>query len=263
MVRQEFVIVTGAGSGIGKEFTRLFLQDGAHVLAVSLLAEELTALEQEMSGIGGKLQTRAQDLSEASAAEMLLAFCDEQGWEIETLVNNAGFATFGDVTDTDLARIETMLRLNVVTVTKMSALFGARMRARGKGSILNVGSTAGMVPSPRFAAYGASKSYVNTFSYALREEMRPYGVNVTCLTPGPVKTNFARAAQIDTFAGKSMLKQWFETGHCATAEEVAREGYRGMRQGKAQVLAGWGSGLAVWASRLLPQHLLPRLTRHA
>jgi short-subunit dehydrogenase len=152
MVQREFVIVTGAGSGLGKEFTRLFLQDDAHVLAVGLLPEELLVLEQEMDGIGGSLVTHVQDLSEPGAAEMLLAFCDEQSWQIDTLVNNAGVGTYGDVVDTDLARIETMLRLNIMTVTKLSALFGARMRARGKGNILNVGSTAGMVPSARLAA---------------------------------------------------------------------------------------------------------------
>jgi short-subunit dehydrogenase len=103
---------------------------------------------------------------------------------------------------------------------------------------------------------------VNTFSYAFREEMRPYGVNVTCLTPGPVRTKFASNAGIDTFAGKSLLKQWFQTKHCAMAEEVARKAYQGMRDGRAQVLAGSGSGLATLVHRLLPQRLLPRLLKN-
>ncbi|WP_033922292.1 SDR family NAD(P)-dependent oxidoreductase [Sphingomonas sp. 37zxx] len=263
MSQQEFAIVTGAGSGIGRELTRLFLQDGATVLAVSLVAEELTALEAEMAGTGGTLITRTQDLSELDAAETLLAHCDAQGWTVDTLVNNAGFATFGDVVDTDLARIQTMLQLNVLTVAKLSAVFGARMKARGAGNILNVGSTAGMVPSPRFAAYGASKAFVNAFSYAFREELRPHGVNVTCLTPGPVQTKFASTAEVDTFEGKSMIKQWFATGHVATAADVAREGYDGMRGGKAQVLAGTGSGLAALVMHLLPASLIPRLVKNA
>lgn len=262
MSRQENVIVTGAGSGIGKAFTRLFLADGAHVLAVSLLPEELDRLRDEMADVGGTLVTHVQDLSAPGAAEALLAHCDAQGWQVDTLVNNAGFATFGDVVDTDLMRIETMLRLNVITVTALSSLFGARMRERSSGTILNVGSTAGMVPAVRFAAYGGTKAYVNAFTVALREEMRPNGVNVTCLAPGPVQTKFAETAKIDSFDGTSMLKKWFASGRGSTAEDVARAGYDGMREGKAMVLAGTGSGLAALAQHLIPQSLLPRLMKN-
>jgi short-subunit dehydrogenase len=262
MSQQEMVIVTGAGSGIGKSFTRLFLADGAHVLAVSLVPDELDRLREEMAGVGGTLVTHVQDLSVPGAAEALLAHCDAQGWQIDTLVNNAGFATFGDVVETDLSRIETMLRLNVMTVTALSSLFGARMRTRGRGNILNVGSTAGMVPAVRFAAYGATKAYVNAFTVALREEMRPHGVAVTCLAPGPVQTKFAEAAEIDRFDGTSMLKKWFASGRGSTAEDVARAGYDGMRDGKAMVLAGTGSGLAALARHLVPQSLLPRLMKN-
>lgn len=262
MSRPEQVIVTGAGSGIGKAFTRLFLADGAHVLAVSLVPEELDRLRDEMAGLGGTLDIHVQDLSQPGAADALLAHCDAQDWRVDTLVNNAGFATFGDVIDTDPRRIETMLHLNVIAVTQLSAVFGARMRERGSGTILNVGSTAGMVPAVRFAAYGATKAYVNAFTAALREELRPHGVSVTCLAPGPVQTKFAETAEIDSFDGTSMLKKWFASGRGATAEEVARAGYDGMRDGKAMVLAGSGSGLAALAQHLIPQSLLPRLMKN-
>ncbi|SFB77506.1 SDR family NAD(P)-dependent oxidoreductase [Tropicimonas isoalkanivorans] len=262
MSNQEIAVVTGAGSGIGRELTRLFLQDGAHVVAISLHEEGLASLQEEMANAGGTLTTRAQDLSELDAAERLIEFTDSLGLDVDTLVNNAGYAVFGDAVDVDLGRLEAMTKLNVVTLMKLSVLFGACMKARGKGNILNVGSTAGMVPAARLAGYGATKAFVNAFSYAFRAEMRPHGVNVTCLTPGPVDTKFTKTAGIDTFEGKSMVKKLFETGKVGTPAEVAKQAYDGMRKGKAQVLAGPGAGFASLAMHLLPQSLIPTLVKN-
>lgn len=259
-MNHEQVIVTGAGSGLGREFVKLFLADGASVLAVSLRADELEALRVDCNA-GDRLHTLVLDLSKHDAAEALVAHCGANNVVVDTLVNNAGFACFGDVVDTDPARLENMIMLNVVTLTKLSTLFGKQMQQRGRGNILNVGSTAGMMATVRFAAYGASKAYVNQFSYALRAELAPT-VNVTCLTPGAVSTKFAEAARIDAFDKPSVLKHWFAAGKASSPVDVARAGYRGMRERKAQVLVGLGSTSAWLASRLLPPSLIPRLVKH-
>lgn len=258
----EAVLVTGGGSGIGRELVRLFLDDGARVLVASLVREELDGLTREFAAHGDRLAVLQRDLSRPGAARDLLDWCDANGWEIDTLVNNAGFATYADVVDEDLARVETMIALNVVALTELSALFGARMKARGRGSILNVGSTAGMVASARFACYGGTKAYVNQFTFALRAELKPHGVSVTLLTPGAVGTGFAEAARIDRFSGKSMMKDMFAAGKASTPAEIANAAYRGLRKGKPQVLVGKGARFTGIA-RHLPQWVLPGLVKNA
>lgn len=256
------VIVTGAGSGIGKEFTKLFLQDGSRVLAVSLLQDELDQLGDDLRFGADRLETLAMDLSKPDAAQALLRWCDENDWLPDTLINNAGFACFGDSTDLAPERVANMLELNVVTLTMTSMLFGRRMKERGHGAILNVGSTAGMMPSVRIASYCASKSYVNTFTYALAAELKPYGVTVTCLTPGATQTKFAHAGGIDTFKGKSLLHNMFDNSKAGSPVKVARAGYDALAAGKVHALAGKGAMLAAVASRVISQKRIPMLVKN-
>lgn len=258
----ETAIVTGAGSGIGREFTRLFLEDGSRVLAVSLLESELDSLALEFSSHGDRLLTLTMDLSRHEAALELERHCDEQGLDIDILVNNAGFACFGDLCDLDLDRVTTMIELNAVSLSRMCLIFSKKMKHRGGGSILNVGSTAGMLPAARLSAYAGSKAYVNAFSFALREELAPYGINVTCLTPAAVASKFADSADIMSFQGKSMLKDTFKAGKASLPEDVARAGYDGLRRGKAQVLTGKKAWMVGILARLVPARHLPRLMRN-
>ncbi len=256
------VIVTGAGSGIGREFTKLYLGDGSQVLAVSLLQDELDELNREFGSAAARLQTLQMDLSKPDAAATLLRWCDENDWIPDILINNAGFACFGDAVDLSPERVTNMLQLNVITLTEMSMLFGRLMKERRRGAILNVGSTAGMVPSTRMASYGGSKSYVNTFTYALAAELKPYGVTVTCLTPGATQTKFAQAGGIDTFSDKSMLHNMFDKNKAGSPVEVARGGYQALAAGKTQALVGKGSKLAAVLSRMVSQKRLPALIRN-
>jgi short-subunit dehydrogenase len=263
MSEQDVVLITGAGSGIGRALTRIFLKGGSRVLAVSLLHEELKQLITDFDPKEDRLKTLQMDLSALDAAEKLFAFCSNSNLEVGTLVNNAGFACYGDAVDLVPGRVSSMLAVNVIALTQLSLLFGRQMKQRGRGRILNVGSTAGMVPTARFAAYAGSKSYVNSFSYALRAELAPYGVGVTCLTPGAVATNFAKSADILGFGGKSLMKNTFVAGKAATPAEVAEAAYEGLEKNRAQVLVGRGSRLAAVLSRLIPQRWLPGLMRGA
>lgn len=256
------VVVTGAGSGIGKEFTKLYLEDGSHVLAVSLLQTELDQLGEEFRFGASRLQTLQMDLATADSAAALLQWCQDNDWFPDILINNAGFACFGDAVDLSPERVANMLELNVITLTITSMLFGREMKERGHGAILNVGSTAGMIPSTRMASYCGSKSYVNTFSYALAAELKPYGVTVTCLTPGATQTKFAQAGGIDTFTGKSLLHNMFEKNKAGSPTEVARAGYDALAAGKRQALVGKGAGFAAVASRVVSQKNLPSLVKN-
>ncbi|KUI29239.1 SDR family oxidoreductase [Mycobacterium sp. GA-2829] len=256
------VIVTGAGSGIGREFTRLFLEDGSHVLAVSLLQDELDQLPVDFAFAATRLQTLQMDLAKPHAAAALLQWCHDNDCFPDVLVNNAGFACFGDAVDLSPQRVAAMLELNIVTLTMTSMLFGREMKQRRRGKILNVGSTAGMVPSMRFASYGGSKAYVNAFTYALAAELKPFGVTVTCLTPGATQTKFAQTGGIDAFGGKSMLHSMFKKNKAGSPAQVARAGYDALAAGKNNALVGTGSKFAVLASRLVAQHRLPHLVKN-
>jgi uncharacterized protein len=256
------VVVTGAGSGIGKEFTKLYLEDGSQVLAVSLVQDELDQLNEDFAFGASRLQTLQMDLGKPDSAAALLQWCQENDWFPDILINNAGFACFGDAVDLSPERVANMLELNVITLTMTSMLFGLQMKERRRGAILNVGSTAGMVPSVRMASYCGSKSYVNTFTYALAAELKPYGITVTCLTPGATQTKFAQTGGIDSFAGKSLLHNMFEKNKAGSPAEVARGGYDALAAGKSQALVGKGSRFAAILSRAVSQKRIPTLVRN-
>ena len=256
------VVVTGAGSGIGKEFTKLYLEDGSSVLAVSLVQSELDQLIEDFRFGASRLQILQMDLAKPDAPAALLQWCQDNDWFPDILINNAGFACFGDAVDLSPERVANMLELNVITLTMTSMLFGRQMKERGHGAILNVGSTAGMVPTTRMASYCASKSYVNTFTYALAAELKPYGVTVTCLTPGATQTKFAQAGGIDTFNGKSLLHNMIEKNKAWSPAVVARGGYDALAARKRQALVGKGANFAAFLSRAVSQKNLPNVIRN-
>jgi short-subunit dehydrogenase len=257
----ETAVVTGAGSGIGREFVQLLIADGSPVLAVSLLQAELDQLRHDVPAPEGQLSTLCMDLSEPDGAERLLAWCHERSVTVGMLINNAGFACFGEAVNQEASRVASMIALNVTTLTKLAILFGAEMKRRRRGRILNVGSTAGMVPYPNMAAYCATKAYVNSFTLTLAAELRPHGVIVTCLAPGATQTRFAEAGGILAFDGSSRMKDLFVAGQAGSPTEVARAGYRGLLAGRNFVLTGKLSVTASLVNRLLPQAVIPGLRR--
>jgi uncharacterized protein len=252
MTGTPIALVTGAGAGTGREYVRLLLADRVKVIAVSLLDDELRALRDEFDPTGDRLVVKQADLAEPDSAEKLLAWCDEHGYQVDTLINNAGFAAYGSPTEIDLSKLERMLTLNVVTSTKLSMIFGRRMKERGSGRILVMGSSAGYSPTVRFAAYGASKAYTNTFSLALGAELEQSGVRVTCVAPGSFRSNFAATADVTGFHGKSMMKRIYEREKL-DAPAVALAGYRALQKGKPMVTVG-SKGLA---AKVLARALSP------
>ena len=256
----ETALVTGAGAGTGREYVRLLLNDNVRVLAVSLLKDELDDLILELDPGDGRLVVKQMDLSEPDAAEQLLAWCDEAGYEVDILVNNAGFAVYGLPTEADISKVEKMLMLNVLGSTMISTLFARRMKTRGSGRILVMGSTAGYAPAMRLAAYGASKAYTNVFSFCLGAELRGSGVSLTLVAPGSFRSNFAAAADISTYEGRGLMRKLYESEKLG-AEQVARAGYRAMRKGKASVTVGGKGHGAKLFGRLFSPVFLARLSR--
>ena len=183
-------LVTGASSGIGYQYARLLAEKGYDLLLVSNEELRIAEVARELRRqFGVRADGLCRDLSLADAADSLFEYTRQQGFEVEVLVNNAGVFFFDDLTETDSRRIERMIGLHVQTVTMLCRYFGAAMKARGKGYILNMSSMSAGMPFPGISVYAATKSYLKQFSKAIHNELYDYGVRVTAVCPGAVATD--------------------------------------------------------------------------
>jgi uncharacterized protein len=185
-------VVTGASSGLGREFALALAERGHPVLAVARRGERLNALSEEVQARGGRLEPLVADLSTAAGVETLLARAAEL--EVELLVNNAGVASYGPFVSLSPERERELLRVNVEAIVALTRGLLPALLARGQGGVINVASQMAFQPMPYFAAYAASKAFVLSFSEALAEELRGTGVRVTAVAPGFVATEFTEVA---------------------------------------------------------------------
>jgi uncharacterized protein len=247
-------LITGASSGIGLELAHLFARDGYRLV---LLARNRNTLRQ----IGDDLQSRysvtvriaPKDLAHPATPSELYQELQESGIVLDVLVNNAGFGLAGAFQSTDWNHEAEMMQVNMVAATHLTKLFLPQIRAR-EGKILNVASTAAFQPGPFMSVYYASKAYLLSFTEALAEELSGTGVSVTCLCPGPVKTNFQRRAYLE---GTAMVKSPL----MVDVREVARIGYEGMKQGKRIVIPGWKNRVGVEMLRVSPRAVVTKVVR--
>src|SRR5882762_10314548 len=188
-------LITGASSGIGEAFARKLAAQGHSLLLVARSEDKLINLCNELGRINStRAQYVAMDLSDRDAPARLFEETQKRGLEIDFLINNAGFGSMGEFTKLDLERELNMIDLNVRSLVELTHRFLVPMRERKSGSIINVASTAGFQPVPFMATYAATKAFVLSFSEALWEENRTYGVTVMALCPGVTETNFFEAA---------------------------------------------------------------------
>jgi len=247
-------LITGASSGIGAAFARKFAALGRNVLLVARSEEKLITICNELGRMSGiRAQYFAIDLTEPNGPARLFEETKKRGLEIDTLVNNAGFGAMGYFDKLDPARELEMIQLNVTALVDLTNRFLLPMRDRKQGTIINVGSTAGFQPVPFMATYAATKAFVLTFSEALSEENRPFGVHVMALCPGVTETNFFEAAKMDR--PPMRLSQ--------TPEEVVETAIRGLRRRKSVIISGWPNRLTVFAERFFPRAVVLRITGKA
>ena len=242
-----YALVTGASAGLGKEFARLFAKDGHGVVLVARRKNELDALAKTLAD---EHQTKSlvipADLTDPAAPKHIHAEVARAGLEVEFLVNNAGFGSNGKFWELDAQKELGMIEVNVTALTHLTRLFVPDMIARGRGRVLNIGSTAGFQPGPFMATYYASKAFVNHFTEALAFELEGTGVTATLSCPGATETEFAAVAGND----KTAL---FKNGGTADALTVATEAYHAMLAGKASVIHGFKNRAGVQALRLSPR----------
>jgi short-subunit dehydrogenase len=240
-------IITGASAGIGMELTRVFARNG-HVLVLTARREErLRALAAEIAVSGAPAPlVLPLDLAIPGAATRIAQVLAERGLEAEYIVNNAGFGLVGRAAGLDLAEQLAMVDVNVRALTELSLAFADSL-SRLRGGVLNVGSVAGFFPSPRSAVYYASKAYVLSLSEALHHELKPRGVRVTVLCPGPVATEFQARA------GIPHKKISWPLG--VPAARVAEAGYRGLMRGRRIVIPGFWNKVVAALAPIVPRSL--------
>ena len=233
-------LITGASAGIGKEFARYHASLGGDVILVARREDALHELAGELvTKFGVKAFVFAADLGSVEGTTALYNAIKEKGHSVDILINNAGFGFHGLFQEAELGRNLAMIDLNIKSLMTLTHHVLQDMVAKRSGKILHVGSTAGMIPGPYQATYHASKSFVNSFSLALSEELRGKGVTSTVLTPGPVATEFFYVANMKDAKGVQ--------GKLPSAASVAKIGYDGMMSGKLVVfndpklrfLLGW------------------------
>lgn len=247
-------LITGASSGIGREFARYHAGKGGDLIVTARRLESLNTLKAELEDAHRiKVTVIAQDLGSAEQAEELYQRVTETGQPVDILINNAGFGGHGKFHDRDLATDLGMIDLNVKALVTLCHRVGGDMRARSSGRILNVSSTAAYMPGPLQATYFATKSFVSSFSQALAEELRDAGVTVTALEPGFVETEFADRADLN---GTDL------TSSGATPDTVAQFGYDAMLKGQLRAVNDRKLGFALnWVIPNMPRRQMLKMVR--
>ncbi|HYC18644.1 MAG TPA: SDR family oxidoreductase [Pseudolabrys sp.] len=241
-------LITGASAGIGVSLARVFAREGHELALVARRQDRLRTLADEIAATGAcRPIVIAADLLNAGVARQIGETLAAQGAEPQFVVNNAGFGLVGLASTRDRDEQLEMIDLNVRVLTELSLAFVDSL-TRHRGGLLNVGSMAGFLPGPGMAVYYATKAYVLSFTDALHSELKPLGVRVAVLCPGPVPTEFGERAGLKPGMAPGVLTQ--------SADYVAEAGYRGLMDGHRTIVPGALNKLVTLLIRIIPRRLV-------
>jgi len=227
---KKVALITGASTGIGKELANIHAEKGGDLVIIARSKEKLDVLKAEVEqNHSVEVLVIAKDLSAPEAPKEIYNEIKKAGIEIEYLINNAGFGALGKFHELELDRQVNMINLNVTALTVLTRLFLPDFVKKNKGKILNVSSTASFMPGPLQAVYYATKAYVTFLSNALAEELYDTNITVTNLMPGATETEFGAVSGMDK---TEVFK------NTVSARGVADDGYRGLLDGKLDVISG-------------------------
>ncbi|MEX1011291.1 MAG: SDR family oxidoreductase [Balneolaceae bacterium] len=249
-------LITGASAGIGLELARIHAKNGHHMVLVARREERLLQLKEELEKAHGvEVAVIAADLSIPEAALDIHTAILRSGFEIEILINNAGFGAHGEFCRSNWAVQSGMIRLNIMALVHLTRLFSEEMVSRGEGRIMNIASTAAFQPGPFMSVYYASKHFVLAFSEGIATELRNTGISVTTLCPGPTQSEFFdRAGMKNTLLVSAMA--------IPDAKKVAEYGYRSMMSGKRIAVEGVLNRIGTVLVRLIPISLSSRIVEY-
>jgi uncharacterized protein len=246
--RRPVALITGASAGIGAALARTFAGHGHELLLVARREQKLRELADEIAARGqARPHVEAVDLEQRNAVDEIAAAMARLGVEPDVVVNNAGFGLLGPAASLSRPEQLAMVDVNVRALTELSLAFVDAL-ARRRGGILNVASVAAFLPGPNMAVYYATKAYVVSFSEALHWELRPRGIRVTALCPGPVPTEFQARAGFTSDGSTDMLTR--------SADRVALDGYRALQQGRRLAVPGLLNRATTVVTQFLPRRLL-------
>jgi hypothetical protein len=240
-------LITGASAGLGVEFARQLSKRGHRLVLAARRKDRLEDLAKEL----GNARAVAIDLSKAGAAAKLLADIEAAGEQVDLLVNNAGFGLIGRFAELDAKRERQMIDLNVGVLMDLCRAVAPQMIKRKSGGILNVASTAAFQPGPNMAVYFATKAFVLSFTEALHEELKPRGVKVSCLCPGPTRTEFGEVAG---FGGNGLFDRT-----AMNAPEVVEAGIEGLEKNRAVVVPGLVNKIGATSTRFAPRSVVRKI----
>ena len=253
-------LITGASSGLGEEFSHQLAPYASRLILVARRIDRLDALATHLRELHPNLDVRifATDLTLAERRHALADWLTDEDIEVNFLVNNAGLGDHGPFDTSDWERVENMIDLNITSLTHLTHLLVQGMLENGRGAILNVSSVAGFFPIPQMAVYSATKAYVTSFSEALAMELRPQGITVTALCPGPVPTEFFNTA---TRSGEEDQASHFKTfpAIVVSAQEAVRTGLEAVARERACVIPGPLLAVAVAVALAIPFCIVRRI----
>ncbi|HVB99389.1 MAG TPA: SDR family oxidoreductase [Candidatus Dormibacteraeota bacterium] len=245
----QWALITGASAGIGWALAELLAKRGTKLVLTARRRERLESLAGKLaSEYGATTEIFPVDLAKADGAAELFAFTEGKGIEIDLLVNNAGFGSYGEFHRGSLDWFRNMVQVNVTAVVELTHLYLAGMVARRRGDVMIVASTAAFQPVPYISCYAATKGFDLLFAEGLAEEVRQYGVRVMALCPGSTDTEFMGVAK--------QPERHFRFAE--SAEKVAQTGLNGLEAGKTYVISGWLNYLQTHAERLAPRPFVAR-----
>ena len=238
------ILVTGASSGIGKEFARQFAYRGYNLFLVARREELLKQIKEEFEEeYEVSVYYLACDI--AKDPKQVYDVCKERGHEVTVLINNAGFGDYLSFVNADLKKLQDMVDLNAKALMSLTYYFVKDMKENGYGHIINTGSVASFMPGPYMAVYYATKAFVMSFSMALREELKEYNIKVSVLCPGPTKSDFWNVADAGNTAMNTSV-------FSRTVTDVAKTGYSLFESGKAYAIDGFLNKTLIAFARHLP-----------
>lgn len=248
-------LITGASSGIGEAFARRLAAEKQDLVLVARNEKKLHELCDELM-LEHQITAHyvVLDLTEAGADLVLFDETTRHGFEIDWLINNAGFGSVGDFLKLELDHELRMIDLNIRALVAVTHRYLPGMRERKTGTIINVSSAAGFQPIPFMATYAATKAFVTSFSVAIAEENRPLGIEVLALCPGSTKTNFFAASNID---------RPIQVKGQQTAEQVVETALKAVRRGRAKAVSGFANFVGSLFGGYLPNAITTRVMAKA
>jgi short-subunit dehydrogenase len=238
-------VVTGASSGIGRELAQLAAQDG-HDLVIAADQGPLEDAASQLRAAGANVDTVEADLSTSFGIDKLMLAID--GRPVDLLIANAGHGLGHGFLDKPFSEAKHVVDTNITGTLDLLHRVGTQMRQRNQGRILITGSIAGLMPGSFQAVYNGTKAFIDSFSFALRNELKDTAITVTCLMPGATDTHFfERADMLDTKVG---------TEEKASPAEVAKEGYEALKKGQDHVVAGWKNKFSAAMTNVVSDSML-------